>query len=153
MVSSLFFCFYDFIFFVSVFYLSGKRQQVRCSTFLLLSFREDDLIDREVDHHLHAAVNDGDQDVVQCRRKELLAQRHINTHQKAAGDGDKHKGHHIPCDLIPYIALGLKGYIALHREIDTLGQKQGDGKGRKISHAAGGISRHRVVEHIRIHRS
>ena len=120
--------------------------------FLLLPLREDDFINREVNHHLHAAVDDGNQDVVQRRREELLAQRHINPHQKAAHNRDKHKRHHVPRNLIPHVAFGFERDIALHREIDALCQKQRNGKRCKVAHAAGCVAGDGVVEHIGIHR-
>ena len=121
--------------------------------FLLLTLREDDLIDWEINHHLHTAVDDGDEDVVQRGREELLAQRHINAHQKAAHDGDEYERHHVPRDLIPHVALRLKRDITLHREINALCQEQRDGKRRKIAHTAGSIAGDWVVEHIGVHRT
>ncbi len=83
----------------------------------------------------------------------MLTQRHINAHQKAAHDGDEHKGDDVPQDLIPDVALGLEGDVALHGEVDALRQEQGDGKGGKVAHAAGGVPGDRVVEHIGVHRA
>lgn len=122
-------------------------------SFLLLTLREDDLIDWKINHHLHTAVDDGDEDVVQRGREELLAQRHINAHQKAAHDGDEYERHHVPRDLIPHIALRLKRDITLHRKINALRQKQRDGKRRKIAHTAGSVAGDWVVEYIGIHRT
>ena len=64
----------------------------RSLIFLLLTLREDDLIDWKINHHLHTAVD----------------------------DGDEYERHHVPRDLIPHVALRLKRDIALHREIYAL---------------------------------
>ena len=55
--------------------------------------------------------------------------------------------------MIPDVALGLEGDVALHGEVDALRQEQGDGKGGKVTHAAGGVPGDRVVEHIGVHRA
>lgn len=44
---------------------------------LCFSFRKNDLINREIDHHLHAAVDHGDEHIVDRRREKTFAQRHI----------------------------------------------------------------------------
>ena len=47
--------------------------------FLLLPFREDDFVNREVNHHLHAAVDDGDEDERRQKQRDGMRRKIAHT--------------------------------------------------------------------------
>ena len=92
----------------------------------LSAFREDDFVDKEENHHRHAAVQNRRADVIDEVRHQQSGYGDPHAVDGVDNAGDDAECQHIPRNLLAQIALTAEHEIALDREIDALANDHGD---------------------------
>ena len=108
--------------------------------FLLLAFREDDLVDEEENDHGNSAVQDPRHDIVDKVCDKKASHSYPDAVDGVYDTGNNNKRQEIPENLIGNIAFTAENHIPLQRKIDGLADKHGDKVGKEVTHSAvGGI--------------